>query len=134
LESGHTYSYSVRAVMVRDGQPIEETKVVTVTAGDVVDLAFDFTTSAAPVTTLTLEVPADAKVALEGMPTQQTGAVRTYRTSELAAGEEIAEYNIVVTLERDRQTLTEERVISLKAGQSHALKVDFAATKVASNQ
>jgi uncharacterized protein (TIGR03000 family) len=78
-----------------------------------------------PKTRLTLHVPTDAVVTLAGVPTKQTGEVRQYTTTRLASGQIWDEYTVVVSLERDGQTQTEERTIQLTGGQSQELSIDF---------
>jgi uncharacterized protein (TIGR03000 family) len=76
-------------------------------------------------TTLTLRVPAEAKVTLAGVPTRQTGAVRQFSTRNLAAGQDWKSYKVVVEVERDGQTLREERSITLVGGVSQELDIEF---------
>ena len=76
-------------------------------------------------TRLTLHVPADAKVTLAGVETKQTGEVREFATSKLAAGQSWGEYKVVVETTRDGKTLVEERTINLIGGQDQDLAVNF---------
>jgi uncharacterized protein (TIGR03000 family) len=76
-------------------------------------------------TRLTLHVPADAVVTLAGVPTKQTGETRQYTTTRLASGQVWDNYTVVVSLERDGQTLREERTIQLTGGQAQELSIDF---------
>ena len=76
-------------------------------------------------TRLTLHVPADAKVTLAGVETKQTGDVREFATSKLAAGQSWGEYQVVVETTRDGKTLVEERTINLIGGQDQDLAVNF---------
>jgi uncharacterized protein (TIGR03000 family) len=82
-------------------------------------------------TRLTLRVPAEAKVTLAGVATKQTGEVRQFATSRLASGQVWDDYKVVVELERDGQTLREEREIKLTGGQDQELQVNFDSTQVA---
>ena len=132
LKNGETYSYVVRAEYTRNGEPVEETKSVVISAGERASLAFgqtnDMTEPVAttPVETkVTLHVPADAKVTLSGSPTKQTGDVREFATHRLAAGETWNDYTVEVTLERDGQTLTKQETFDLAAGDSRELTFDF---------
>jgi uncharacterized protein (TIGR03000 family) len=76
-------------------------------------------------TRLTLHVPADAVVTLAGVPTKQTGETRQYTTTRLASGQVWDDYTVVVSLERDGQTLREERTLKLTGGQSQELSINF---------
>ena len=80
-------------------------------------------------TQLTLRVPAEAKVTLAGVETKQTGEVRQFTTSRLASGEIWNDYKVVIELNRDGQTVREERVISLTGGQNQDLAVNFDSNK-----
>jgi uncharacterized protein (TIGR03000 family) len=77
-------------------------------------------------TRLTLHVPADAKVTLAGVETKQTGEVRQFATSRLAAGQTWDDYKVVIETTRDGKTLREERTIKLVGGQDEELAVNFA--------
>lgn len=83
--------------------------------------------ASAPVvkTKLILHVPADAKVTLAGVETQQTGEVRQFATSKLAAGQVWSDYKVVVETTRDGKTVREERTLSLTGGQDQDLAVNF---------
>jgi uncharacterized protein (TIGR03000 family) len=76
-------------------------------------------------TRLTLNVPAEASVTLAGVETKQTGEVRQYTTTKLASGQIWDDYKVVVTLERDGQTLREERTLKLTGGQAQELSINF---------
>lgn len=82
-------------------------------------------------TSLTLHVPADAKVTLAGVATKQTGETRQFATSKLRAGELWDKYTVVVELPQGDQTLREERTIQLTGGKSQELTVNFDSTQVA---
>jgi uncharacterized protein (TIGR03000 family) len=81
--------------------------------------------SPAPVvkTELTLQVPADAKVTLAGVPTKQTGEIRHFTTTKLASGQAWQNYQIVVEMARDGQVVREERKITLTGGQPISLAI-----------
>lgn len=76
-------------------------------------------------TKLTLHVPADAKVTLAGVETKQTGEVRQFATSKLAAGEVWNNYTVVVETTRDGETVREERTLTLTGGNDQDLAVNF---------
>jgi uncharacterized protein (TIGR03000 family) len=130
LLSGYQYNYEVRAEAIRDGQKIEETKVIQLKAGDTVELAFENLARSSE-TTLTLHVPSDAKVTLGGNPTRSDGPVRVFTTKRLSGDTEWTNYVVQVSVERDGRTVTQEKSISLKAGDSQSLDFDFDAARVA---
>jgi uncharacterized protein (TIGR03000 family) len=82
-------------------------------------------------TQLTLNVPAEAKVTLAGVATKQTGEVRKFATSKLSEGQLWSDYKVVVELEKDGQTLREERMLTLKGGQPQELTVSFDSNQLA---
>jgi uncharacterized protein (TIGR03000 family) len=142
LEPGFEYTYEIKAVVDRDGTPLEETQLVTLTAGQSSDLLAFFAGSSEtdPVaqatvkTGLVLHVPADAKVFLAGKPTVSTGPVREFATNRLVNGNTWASYPIKVEIERDGQTLTREETVTLAAGEMKELEISFdASAELASN-
>ena len=84
-------------------------------------------------TSLTLHVPADAKVTLAGVDTKQTGETRQFATTRLAAGQNWGDYKVIAEVEKNGQKLREERTISLTGGKSQELTINFDSTHVASN-
>ncbi len=134
LTPGYSYTYEIRAEVTRDGQKIEETKKIDLIAGATQSLAFDLQPAEAPETTLTVNVPADAKVTLAGKNTTATGAVRVYSTRALDNGKEWKNYKIEVKIEREGKTLSDEQTITLKAGDSRELHFNFDEEKVASTR
>lgn len=139
LRAGYNYTYHIRAEVVRAGQTITETKTVKLQAGDNPNVEFALNASDSdpiatqPVrTSLTLHVPADAKVYLSGNETRGSGDVRTFSTNKLAAGETWGSYVVRVELTRDGHTLSKEETVDLKGGDIRELTVDFDATQVAS--
>ena len=136
LQAGYSYTYEVRAELVRDGQPVSETKVIKLQAGGAADVDFDLNgqeeVAEQPVSTsLTLHVPADAKVFLSGNETKSYGETRRFSTTKLIAGQEWQDYVVRVELSREGQTLSKEETVSLKAGDTRELTVSFDAPQVA---
>ena len=136
LAAGAVYNYEVRAEFVRDGKPVSETKSVQLTAGQTANLDFAAAATTAAVearTTLTVHVPADAKLYLADHETQATGEVREFSTNRLPAGSQWATYAVKAVIERDGQPVVREQTISLKAGESRDVTINFdeAAEKVA---
>jgi uncharacterized protein (TIGR03000 family) len=131
LARGFHYSYEVRAEAMRDGQKVEEVKLVKLTAGETLELAFDKLAAQNSETTLTLNVPANAKVTLGGNSMQGEGEVRIFTTTKLGEGAVWSNYVVEVSVERDGRTLTQEKTISLNPGDNRSLTFDFDETKVA---
>lgn len=130
LERNTDYSYDIRAVVVRDGKSLEETRKVTVRAGKATRIAFDFQKSN-PIarekveTKLTVKVPQGAKVYLAGNATAATGETRVFRTKTLKTGETWDSYVVRVSHNVNGQTLTKEQTISLTGGDDRELSFDF---------
>jgi uncharacterized protein (TIGR03000 family) len=131
LQAGYSYTYKVRAEVVRNGEKVEETKVVDLRSGKNTSLAFKLEPTASVVTTVTLNVPADAKVILAGSETTSTGAVRVFSTKTLPRGEVWSDYKIAVSVDRNGQTMSKEKVVTLKAGDAPTFSFDFDEAKVA---
>ena len=132
LNSGFNYTYEVRAEVVRDGRTVEQVKKIDMRAGQTANLAFDFGGSDAVETSLTVHVPADAKVILAGNTTKASGETRVFRTTGLNGGKTWDGYIVRVELERGGRTVTKEETISIKPGQSQELRFDFDGDKIAS--
>jgi uncharacterized protein (TIGR03000 family) len=131
LEQGMSYSYEVRAVVTRNGEPMEQTKIVTLRPGDTTDLAFDFTSSKKVETALTVHVPENAKVYLAGNPTKATGETRVFRTSNLTEGALWGEYVVRVEHEVNGRIVSREETITIRGGEQKELRFDLDGEKVA---
>jgi uncharacterized protein (TIGR03000 family) len=75
---------------------------------------------------LSVQVPGTARVYVNNAPTRSTGAVRRYVSRGLQPGREYA-YTVRVELDRDGQTVSEEKTVNLQAGQSSSLSFGFEA-------
>lgn len=138
LQAGKSYTFHVRAEVTRNGKTLTETKKIRLVAGQHTALAFQFAPNAdeqladKPVETkLTLKVPAEAKVYLSGRATTSTGEVREFATTKLVPGKSWADYTVVVTYEKDGQLLTQEKNVTIKAGDSSEVTFDFNSDRVA---
>ena len=140
LRPGFNYTYELRAQTERNGQMVEERKVVQLQAGQSAEVSFplqgaeqaDERTATKPIkTTLKLNVPADAKVFLSGNESKSTGASREFVTTKLSPGQSWDKYTIRVELDRDGQKISKTETISLSAGESRELSINVDATQVA---
>jgi len=122
LAVGKRYEFSVRMTVDRDGQTSEMTKVVSLAAGGRSSLSFN--EASAPKTSLTLHVPADAKVWLAGNVTTSAGATRQFQTTTLATGQAWKNYEIRVVTVVDGREQVVSKVIDLAAGQEIELSLD----------
>jgi uncharacterized protein (TIGR03000 family) len=134
LTNGYNYSYEVRAEVVRDGKTVEQVKTVNLRAGETAQVAFDFPAADAAATSLTVHVPADAKVYLSGNVTKATGETRIFRTTGLTSGNAWDNYTVKVEVERGGRMIVKEKTITLKGGETQELNFDFDADKVAAAQ
>jgi uncharacterized protein (TIGR03000 family) len=130
LTAGASYTYSVRAELDRDGETVEETKTVVLRAGETSSLSFDFDAERAA-TALTVHVPEDATIELAGTTIEGSGPVRIFKTDRLATGQEWAGYTVVVSVNRDGQSLSRSQTITLTGGEDRDLSFDFDAPQVA---
>ncbi len=60
-----------------------------------------------------------------------TGAIREFSTTRLAKGQSWDNYKIRVVLDRDGQKLSKEQTLSLKAGESRDVSIEFDSAQVA---
>jgi len=66
--------------------------------------------------TIRVLLPADARLAIDGAPTQSTSAVRNFVTPPLSAGQDFR-YDLQARLIRDGKSVTIERRVVVRAGQ-----------------
>ena len=73
---------------------------------------------------MSLSLPAEAKVYINGRLTKTKGAVRNYIAKKLTAGEEQG-YQIKVVLNRDGKRLVRTQSVRMKPGVTRTVKFDF---------
>ncbi len=128
LKLGKTYAYQVKAQAVRGGQTVVETKEVTVRAG--AEAVIDFTDlKAVPVvqagtTTalVTVNMPADARLFVDGTAYPLPAKQRTFTTPALTWGKDYL-YDLKAEVIRDGKTLTATRKVAVEPGKH--VTVDF---------
>lgn len=81
---------------------------------------------------LSVDVPEEARVFVNGVATATPGSHRTYASSGLSIGTEYT-YQVRVEVERDGQIVSLDRTITLRAGEEHNEVFDFNASHVAAN-
>ncbi|MEM6363782.1 MAG: TIGR03000 domain-containing protein [Planctomycetota bacterium] len=159
LKEGFLYTYEVVVTYEADGETKTDTKTVKLRPGDTerlvfstlqgsesesesaisqttpsVDLRVDAGVAAESSqleTMIRLYVPADAEITLAGNRTSGTGTVRTFRTTQLAEGEAWEDYTIQVVVSKDGRRLSQQRTVSVDAGDSIELTFDFDAMTIA---
>ena len=125
LTPGETYTYQVRAEVVREGETLSETKTVELSAGAATNVSFDFEPAETVVTALKLNVPSDARVLLGGAETQLTGSERVFTTNQLAPNTSWDDYKITVEVNRNGRVVRDEKIIDLKAGSTQEITFEF---------
>ena len=131
LQTGFRYSYEIRAEVTRNGKLLQETQTVQLEAGQTRTLDFKVLGKpAAVVTTLILHVPQGAKVTLAGKELPDGNEIRTFQTKQLIAGETWTNYPINVTYQLNGQTKQIQRNVTLRAGNTHEIKLADGATRV----
>jgi uncharacterized protein (TIGR03000 family) len=73
---------------------------------------------------LTVWVPYEAKLTINGLPTQSTGSRRQYASFGLQPGMSY-KYDVHVEIVRDDKIVEEDKTITLTAGQQGALAFGF---------
>ena len=136
LNRGARYNYTIRAEFERDGKTVTETKSVQLAAGQSADLDFgagsavqtadkDASPSDETRTSLTVRLPADAKLYLAGHETKATGEVREFSTSRLPEGDQWAKYAIRAVVDRNGRQEVREKTVTLRAGESREVTIGF---------
>ncbi|QDT09002.1 TIGR03000 domain-containing protein [Stieleria marina] len=147
LEDGFVYTYVVKVEYDFDGQPTTDSKEVKLRPGQTEQVVFDAQQTTAkpatedttvveaqPVTTVVkLHVPSGATVNLAGTDTNGKGAIRTFRTKSLKAGESWKDYTVRVTATVGGQEVSKEQTVNVAAGSTIELSFDFDAADVAKN-
>jgi uncharacterized protein (TIGR03000 family) len=78
--------------------------------------------------TITVTLPADARLYFDGKMTRQDGALRTFVTPDLRPGKEFS-YTAKIEYMRDGRTMTETKTVTVRAGQT--TRVEFGAAMMA---
>ncbi len=117
LQQGRTYQYVFKAEVVRDGKPVTVTKNVSVLAGQ--QSVADFTDldagAALAVAKVTVRLPEDARLYVDGVLCPLTSAVRTFETPKLEAGRQYF-YTVKAEVMRDGKAESESRRVVVEAG------------------
>lgn len=130
LLPGRVYPYHVRAEVTRDGRTEPRSKLVYLRAGERAEISLGVeaarpTPPATLLTRLTVRVPEDARLYLDGRGVAGSGTVRRFRTMAMRRGETRPDYTIGAVVERSGRTLTKQETITLVAGRLHEVSFDF---------
>lgn len=133
LAADGRYEYEVTMLLDDGGRQREITRTVWLSAGTEQTLAFtdspvgslaeSIVEKVKPTTALTLMVPSDAKVWIEGRLTSPSGPVRRFSTTELARGASWDGYEIRVVTTQDGESREVVRRITLTGGESVELAI-----------
>ena len=80
--------------------------------------------------TILVSLPADAKLTVDGAPTQSTSSLRVFASPALERGSEYF-YNLNAEIVRDGQTITASKRIAVRAGEETRVSIDFPVTGLA---
>src|SRR5205807_1899689 len=99
---GRTYHYTMKAVADRDGQTVSQSKRVAVRAGATirVDLRDLKAESAQDIARVSVRVPEDAKLYVDGVACPLTSSKREFDTPKLEVGRKYA-YTLKAEVNRD---------------------------------
>jgi uncharacterized protein (TIGR03000 family) len=124
LEPGRSYQYVFTAEAVRDGKTVTRTKRVTVQAGRMSEADFSELSEdrgEADVAKVTVRVPQDAKVYVDGVLCPIESGKSTFETPKLQAGRQYF-YTIKAQMLRDGQNVSESRRVIVQAGKSTSVE------------
>lgn len=132
LHTGVNYSYEIKAQAIRNGVPVTKHANVLLAAGKQESLSFDFRDNQLPTkpvaatvrTTLTVSLPGDAKLYIDGFERSLTGDMRQFVTTKLEAGK-VESCVVRATVKRGAKEHSKESVLTLKGGESHELAFTF---------
>jgi uncharacterized protein (TIGR03000 family) len=118
LDAGRTYQYVFKAEAMRDGKPVTVTRNVTVLAGQQSEADFrdlGAGAGARDVAKVTVRLPDDAKLFIDGVLCPLTSSVRTFETPKLDPGRQYF-YNVKAEVVRDGREASESRRVVVEAG------------------
>jgi uncharacterized protein (TIGR03000 family) len=116
LEPNQTYFYTMKAVSVRGDKVVSQTKKVEVRANQTSRVAFnDLKPEGSATAKVTVKLPAEAKLTVDGKPCTLTSSVRTFDTPALEPGKSYY-YILKAELTRDGQKREETKRVTVSAG------------------
>jgi uncharacterized protein (TIGR03000 family) len=130
LQPGQTYYYTMKAVSARGDKAVSQTKRVEVRANQTARVTFDDLKRESTTTAkVTVKLPAEAKLTVNGKPCPLTSSVRVFDTPVLEPGKSYY-YTLKAELTRDGQTREETQRVAVSAGKQ--VTVEFKDLKVES--
>lgn len=139
LESGRVYYYEMKATASKDGKSLVASKRVAVRAGETVSVDLrELKAEAAPATKpasfppapakLTIKLPAEAKLFVDGVEAPLTSAERTFNTPTLEPGKDYV-YTLKAEVAREGRTLSETKRVNFQAGKEVTVEFKNLATQ-----
>jgi len=126
LKPGQDYYYTIKAEAVRDGQAVVKTEQVAFRAGQAVTVRLGELSASAPAqaapSRVTVRLPEDARLSVDGVACPLTSTVRTFDTPALQPGKAY-HYTLKAEVVRDGKTRTESKQVVLGAGKD--VEVEF---------
>ncbi len=87
--------------------------------------------SGQPRTSLVVHLPENAKLFLGGNETETTGALREFTTMRLDSGDAWEKYSVRAVMEDQGQEKTRDVVVTLRAGETRTVTLDFNTPRIA---
>ena len=128
LEANRDYFYTFKSETVRDGKPVVETRRVVVRAGAVANVGFDGDKAEASAdksngkAKVTVRLPKDARLSVDGNVVDVKGDTRTFETPKLEVGRDFY-YTLTAEVERDGRKVSDSKRVIVRAGAT--VDVDF---------
>jgi uncharacterized protein (TIGR03000 family) len=120
LEAGRTYAYNFQVETVQDGKSVSRTKRLIVQAGQRAEV--DLNEGTPDTARITVKLPADARLSVDGVTFATTEGARTFETPKLEAGRSYY-YTLRAEMVRDGKTHSEDKRVVVEAGKE--VKVEF---------
>ncbi len=123
LEPGYSYTYTIKAQVVRGGKTVAYFKQVKVRAGET--SSADFTklmNEGKDTARVTVKLPADARLYVDDVPCPLTSTTRSFDTPALNAGQRYY-YTLKAEVVRDGETRTAKKRVLVEAGKQ--ITVEF---------
>ena len=135
IPAGSTASdFTIEAEIMRAGQQIRQTRTLSLGPGQTSSLTMDLLDKGSTTTSLTLEVPPEARVTLQGQETSMQGEIRLFRTHSLSPGQTWKGYTVEVQHQKDGKTLSSRVTIDLVGGQAHRLIIPVRPPSIVQNR
>lgn len=116
LDPGYSYTYTFKAQVVRGGKVVAYTKQVQVRAGQTSTADFTkLTTQGKDTARVTVKLPADARLYVDGVLCPMTSARRSFDTPELDAGRRYY-YTLKAEVVRAGETRADTQRVIIEAG------------------